>query len=100
MGFGTQYATDDCPEAIFLMIAQCILGTAIQAALVGIVYAKLTRPARHSQVLKFSKKAVVCQRNSKLCFVFRVCDPTCSHIIDTKIEAYWFAERLYDTNFF
>ena len=76
------------------MVVQIVSGIAIEGAMVGIVYAKMIRPSRHSQDLKFSKKAVVCQRNSKLCFVFRVCDPASTHLIDTKIIAYWFEERL------
>lgn len=65
-----------------------------QGAMTGIVYAKMIRPARHALNMKFSRRAVICQRDSKLCLVFRVCDPLQSHVIDSKIQAFWFAERL------
>lgn len=77
------------------MVVQIVLGIAIEGAMVGIVYAKMIRPSRHSSDMKFSRKAVVCQRNTKLCLVFRVSDSRNNHVIDSKLQAYWFEERLY-----
>ena len=75
------------------MVVQIICGVGIEGALLGIVYVKMIKPKRNYD-LKFSKNAVVCQRDSKLCFVFRVCDPVGIHAINTKIEAHWCKERL------
>lgn len=94
IGFGAKYPTDECPEAVFLMIVQVITGIGIQGAMIGVVYAKMTKPSRHISDMNFSKKAVICQRNSKLCLIFRTCDTKYSHVIDTKIVAFWFEERL------
>lgn len=94
IGFGEKYPNEECPEAVFLMIVQIVMGIAIEGAMVGIVYAKMIRPPRHSSNMKFSRKAVVCQRNSKLCLVFRVCDTRSSHVIGSQIQAYWFEEKL------
>lgn len=93
IGFGNKYPNEECPEAIFLMIIQVIIGIGIEGAMVGIVYAKMIRPSNNLSVMNFSKKALICQRNSKLCLIFRVCDTRNSHVIDTKVEAFWFEER-------
>ncbi|KAJ6650043.1 ATP-sensitive inward rectifier potassium channel 8 [Pseudolycoriella hygida] len=93
IGYGNKYPNEECPEAIFLMIIQVIIGIGIEGAMVGIVYAKMIRPSNNVSVMNFSKKALVCQRNSKLCLIFRVCDTRSSHVIDTKVEAFWFEER-------
>lgn len=93
IGFGEKYPNEECPEAIFLMMMQIVMGVAIEGAMVGIVYVKMVRPPRKSSDMKFSKKAVVCQRNSKLCLLFRVCDPNELHVVDSRVNAYWFEER-------
>lgn len=93
IGFGEKYPNEECPEAIFLMILQIVTGIAIEGAMVGIVYAKMVRPSQKSSEMKFSRKAVICQRNSKFCLLFRVSDPNQLHVIDSKIRAYWFEER-------
>lgn len=61
--------------------------------MIGIVFVKVTRPPKYAD-FKFSKKAVVCQRDSKLCLFFRVADFKEAHSIDTKIRAYLFRDRL------
>jgi len=42
--------------------------------MVGIVFAKMARPKQRCQTLMFSRNAVICQRDGKLCFMFRVGD--------------------------
>lgn len=79
--------TDECPEAIFLMCVQSILGLIIQAFMVGIVFAKMTRPKLRKQTLEFSKSAVISQRDGYLCLMFRVADIRKSHIIGASISA-------------
>lgn len=92
VGFGERYPNEECPEAVFLFVAQIVLGIAIDGTLIGIIYAKLTRPPRKPYDLKFSRKAVICQRDSKLCLIFRICDPNEIHIIDSMVQACLFGE--------
>lgn len=79
--------TDECPEAIFLFCVQSILGLIIQTFMVSIVFAKMTRPKLRTQALKFSKHAVICQRDDHLCLMFRIGDIRKSHIISASITA-------------
>jgi hypothetical protein len=72
-GYGEKYPTEECPEAIFLLIVQLTLGVAIDAMMVGIVYVKAIRPPKYAD-FKFSRKAVICQRDGKLNLIFRVAD--------------------------
>ncbi|GAB0090280.1 ATP-sensitive inward rectifier potassium channel 11 isoform X1 [Sergentomyia squamirostris] len=94
IGFGTRYPTEECPEALFLMIVQLILSVAIEGAMVGIVYAKMVRPTKTGNSdLKFSRKAVICGQDGKLCLMFRVCDTQENHVIGTTIKAFWLESR-------
>uniref|UniRef100_A0A182XZK3 Uncharacterized protein n=1 Tax=Anopheles stephensi TaxID=30069 RepID=A0A182XZK3_ANOST len=86
-GYGVIVPTEECPEAFFLLLVQIIFGLVIGGAMVGVVYAKMIRLPKRSYEMKFSKRAVICMRDGKLCFVFRVCDPKQQHVIGTKVTA-------------
>ncbi|XP_037964732.2 G protein-activated inward rectifier potassium channel 3 isoform X2 [Plutella xylostella] len=87
IGYGARTTTEECPEAIFIMCFQSIVGVMIQAFMVGIVFAKMTRPKHRTQTLLFSKYAVICQRDGELCLMFRVGDLRKSHIIGASVRA-------------
>ncbi|RWS28967.1 Inward rectifier K+ channel-like protein [Leptotrombidium deliense] len=88
IGYGSRFTTEECPEAIFIMCLQSITGVMIQCFVVGFVFAKLSRPQKRSQTLLFSRNAVVCLRDGKLCLMFRVGDVrNRSHIIGASISA-------------
>ena len=72
--FGSRQTTNKCTSAMIAMSLQSILGCLIQAFMVGIIFAKLSRPQSRSKTVVFSKQAVVCERNKKLCMIFRIGD--------------------------
>ncbi|ETN59717.1 inwardly rectifying K+ channel protein [Anopheles darlingi] len=55
--------------------------------MVGIVFAKLSRPKKRAQTLLFSKNAVICHRDGMPCLLFRVGDMRKSHIIEAHVTA-------------
>ncbi|XP_034255564.1 G protein-activated inward rectifier potassium channel 3-like [Thrips palmi] len=88
IGYGTSYPSQECPEAMFVLCMQSILGLIIQAFTVGMVFAKLTRPKRRSQTLLFSRRAVVNLRDGRLCLQFRVADIRKTHMVDARLRAH------------
>lgn len=96
VGFGERYPNEECPEAVFMMAAQIVVGIAIDGIMIAIIYAKLSRPPRKPSDLKFSRRAVICQRDSKLCFMFRICDPIESHAVDSRVQACLIRELKWD----
>jgi potassium inwardly-rectifying channel subfamily J len=89
VGYGIKATTDECPEAIFVNALQCIIGFTMQGIMAVIIFSKMTLPRLRSQTLLFSKKAVICPRNNKLCFAFRMGDMRKNHIIDAKVRAFY-----------
>ncbi|KAJ9581241.1 hypothetical protein L9F63_023567, partial [Diploptera punctata] len=87
IGYWKKNVTKECPEAIFVMCLQSITGVMIQAFMVGIVFAKMSRPKQRAQTLLFSRNAVVCLRDGDLCLMFRVGDMRKSHIIGATVRA-------------
>lgn len=59
LGFGEKYASEECPETIFLFAMQMLSAALIEGIMVSVIYAKTARPARQLTKLKFSDKAVV-----------------------------------------
>lgn len=63
--------------------------------MVGIVFAKMARPKQRSQTLIFSRYAVICQRDGKLCFMFRLGDMRKkSHLIGATIRTRFIRSRV------
>jgi len=88
IGYGSRATTEECPEAIFVMCLQSIVGVVIQCFVVGFVFAKLSRPQKRSQTLLFSSNAVINMRDGHLCFMFRIGDVrNRSHIIGASVTA-------------
>ncbi|XP_029157151.1 G protein-activated inward rectifier potassium channel 3-like isoform X2 [Nylanderia fulva] len=87
IGYGAKHMTDECPEAIFILCIQSMTGVILQAFMVGIVFAKLSRPKKRTQTLLFSRNAVICQRDGQPCLMFRVGDMRKSHIIEAHVRA-------------
>ncbi len=44
IGYGSRQTTNECPSAIIIMSLQSVIGCLIQAFMVGLVFAKLSRP--------------------------------------------------------
>ncbi|ALC39989.1 Irk3, partial [Drosophila busckii] len=93
LGFGEKYASEECPESIFLFVIQMMCAVAIEGSMVSIIYAKTARPAKQLTKLKFSDKAVICYRDGKLCLLFRVCDPREQQSIESKIRVYMIVDK-------
>ncbi|XP_023942566.1 G protein-activated inward rectifier potassium channel 3 isoform X1 [Bicyclus anynana] len=87
IGYGFRTTNEECPEAIFVMCLQSIVGVFIQAFMVGIVFAKMSRPKKRAQTLLYSRNAVICLRDGQLCLMFRVGDMRKSHIVEAHIRA-------------
>ncbi|XP_059473830.1 G protein-activated inward rectifier potassium channel 3-like [Neocloeon triangulifer] len=94
IGYGSRYISEECWEAMVVMCVQCIAGVMIQAFMVGIVFAKLSRPKKRTQTLLFSRNAVICQRDGQLCLIFRVGDMRRSHIIEAHVRAQLIKQRI------
>ncbi|KAJ8962842.1 hypothetical protein NQ318_001242 [Aromia moschata] len=93
IGYGNRYLNAHCPEGVFLMCVQIIVGMCICGSLILIVYLKMVRPHKLHSMNCFSKYAVICQRDGELCFIFRVRDTANKFESLTKISAYLVQKR-------
>ncbi|BFZ17255.1 hypothetical protein BsWGS_20295 [Bradybaena similaris] len=87
IGYGFRHTTEECPEAIVLMMFQSCFGVICQALMTGIVFAKLSRPKKRAETLMFSKSACICKQDGDLCLLLRVGDMRKSQIVEAHIRA-------------
>ncbi|KAG5872568.1 hypothetical protein JTB14_033985 [Gonioctena quinquepunctata] len=89
IGYGYRYPTENCEGGWILFILQAILSVAIQGALVSTVYVKISIPFKTLSLSIFSKNAVICIRDGKLCFIFRIHDFNSRIWCGTNITLYF-----------
>ncbi|KAM8975870.1 G protein-activated inward rectifier potassium channel 2 [Pelodytes ibericus] len=87
IGYGYRVITDKCPEGILLLLVQSVLGSIVNAFMVGCMFVKISQPKKRAETLVFSTNAVISVRDGKLCLMFRVGDLRNSHIVEASIRA-------------
>ncbi|XP_062364550.1 G protein-activated inward rectifier potassium channel 4 isoform X1 [Cinclus cinclus] len=87
IGYGHRVITEKCPEGIVLLLVQAILGSIVNAFMVGCMFVKISQPKKRAETLMFSNNAVISMRDEKLCLMFRVGDLRNSHIVEASIRA-------------
>ncbi|XP_016407814.1 G protein-activated inward rectifier potassium channel 3 isoform X2 [Sinocyclocheilus rhinocerous] len=87
IGYGAHTVSPRCYEGVLLVMAQCIVGSMIDALMVGCMLVKISRPKKRAETLLFSRTCVVAYRDDRLCLVFRLGDLRESHMVDAKVRA-------------
>ncbi|XP_063058987.1 G protein-activated inward rectifier potassium channel 2 [Engraulis encrasicolus] len=87
IGYGYRVITDQCPEGILLLLVQSVLGSIVNAFMVGCMFVKISQPKKRAETLVFSTHAVISMRDGRLCLMFRVGDLRNSHIVEASIRA-------------
>ncbi|KXJ11888.1 G protein-activated inward rectifier potassium channel 3 [Exaiptasia diaphana] len=87
IGYGGRQVTPHCPEGVILLIFQCIIGLLISTTMLGLIFAKLSRPHLRRRTVKFSNHAVIALRDGKLCLMFRVGDVRKTALLETHVRA-------------
>ncbi|XP_072885737.1 ATP-sensitive inward rectifier potassium channel 1-like isoform X2 [Hemitrygon akajei] len=85
IGYGFRCVTEQCGEAIFLLVTQSILGVIINSFMCGAILAKISRPKKRAKTITFSKTAVISKRGGKLCLLIRVANLRKSLLIGSHI---------------
>lgn len=88
IGYGGRQITPECPEGVICLIIQCIIGLLISSTMLGLVFAKVSRPHKRSSSIMFSRKAVIGPRDGKLYLMFRVADVRKRQLIESHINVF------------
>ena len=88
IGYGGRQITPNCPEGVVFLIIQCIIGLLISSTMLGLIFAKVSRPHKRTSTVMFSRHAVVGPRNGKLFLMFRVADLRRRQLIESHIRVF------------
>lgn len=88
IGYGGRQITPDCPEGVVCLIIQCIIGLLISSTMLGLIFAKVSRPHKRRSTIMFSRHAVIGPRNGKLYLMFRVADLRKRQLIESHIRVF------------
>ncbi|KFW69905.1 ATP-sensitive inward rectifier potassium channel 15 [Pygoscelis adeliae] len=86
IGYGFRFITEECPHAIFLLVAQLVITTLIEIFITGTFLAKIARPKKRAETIKFSHCAVITKHNGGLCLVIRVANMRKSLLIQCQLS--------------
>ncbi|KAM6970261.1 ATP-sensitive inward rectifier potassium channel 15 [Aplochiton taeniatus] len=85
IGYGFRYISEECPLAIFTLVAQVVLTGLAEIFVTGAFLAKLARPKKRAETIKFSHWAVVCRHQGRLCLMVRVANMRRSLLIQCQL---------------
>lgn len=85
IGYGFRYISEECPLAIFTLVAQLVITGLAEIFVTGALLAKLARPKKRAETIKFSQSAVVCKHEGKLCLMVRVANMRKSLLIQCNL---------------
>lgn len=85
IGYGFRHITEECPLAIFTLVAQLVFTGLAEIFVTGAFLAKLARPKKRAETIKFSQSAVICRRQGKLCLMVRVANMRKSLLIQCQL---------------
>ncbi|XP_063058448.1 ATP-sensitive inward rectifier potassium channel 15 [Engraulis encrasicolus] len=85
IGYGFRYISEECPVAIFTLVAQLVITGLAEIFVTGALLAKLARPKKRAETIKFSQSAVVCKHEGKLCLMLRVANMRKSLLIQCHL---------------
>ena len=92
IGYGNVNVAGDCIPGSFLLIIQSLIGIFIDAVMLGLIFAKITRPRHRRRTIIFSKQAVVYEEDGHQYFEVRIADLRQSQMVEAhvRLQLYWY----------
>lgn len=90
IGYGSRYVTEECPVVYLGIFIQSIVGAGLQAALAGLVVAKIRRAKKRARTILFSTVACIVEEDDQMKLVIRVGDMRKSFILNVQVKGYFF----------
>nr|XP_009859945.1 ATP-sensitive inward rectifier potassium channel 12-like isoform X2 [Ciona intestinalis] len=93
IGYGFRVVTEECPFTVFMVVVQSVFGCILDAFMIGLIMAKISRPKKRAETLMFSNKAVINMRDGQLCLMVRVGNLRKSHLVEATIRMQYIHSR-------
>ena len=92
IGYGNVNVAESCTLGSFVLIIQTLIGIFIDAVMLGLIFAKITRPRHRRRTIVFSKQAVVYEEGGHQYFEVRIADLRQSQMVEAhvRLQLYWY----------
>jgi hypothetical protein len=93
IGFGAPNKSGDiyfghCMSVAVILTMQCCIRLIVEAAVIGIVYSRLSRPSSRASTIIFSDKAVIRRIRGRLYFMFQLCELRKHQLVEAHVRLY------------
>ncbi|XP_077401575.1 ATP-sensitive inward rectifier potassium channel 10-like isoform X1 [Vanacampus margaritifer] len=85
IGYGFRVITEECPAAIVLLIFQLVVTMVMEIFITGTFLAKVARPKKRGETVKFSQHAVVSTHEGWPCLMVRVANMRKSLLLGCQV---------------
>uniref|UniRef100_A0A3Q3QW76 Potassium inwardly rectifying channel subfamily J member 10a n=1 Tax=Monopterus albus TaxID=43700 RepID=A0A3Q3QW76_MONAL len=85
IGYGFRCITEECPVAIVLLIFQLVITMVMEIFITGTFLAKVARPKKRGETVKFSQHAVVSNYEGQPCLMIRVANMRKSLLLGCQV---------------
>ncbi|KPP59809.1 hypothetical protein Z043_122238, partial [Scleropages formosus] len=85
IGYGFRCITEECPAAIILLILQLVITMVMEIFITGTFLAKVARPKKRGETVKFSQHAVVSIHEGRPCLMIRVANMRKSLLLGCQV---------------
>ncbi|KAJ8336449.1 hypothetical protein SKAU_G00376690 [Synaphobranchus kaupii] len=85
IGYGFRCITEECPIAILLLILQLVITMVMEIFITGTFLAKVARPKKRGETVKFSQHAVVTSHEGRPCLMVRVANMRKSLLLGCQV---------------
>lgn len=92
IGYGHKFIRAECGAGIVLLVVQCLVGLLIDSLLLGLIFAKITRPRNRRKTLLFSDRAVIyTNRKNQKVLEFRIANIRTTQLVEAhvRLQLYW-----------
>ncbi|KAG9331582.1 hypothetical protein JZ751_018672 [Albula glossodonta] len=86
IGYGFRCITEECPIAILLLILQLVITMVMEIFITGTFLAKVARPKKRGETVKFSQHAVVSSHEGRPCLMIRVANMRKSLLLGCQVD--------------
>ncbi|XP_066507737.1 ATP-sensitive inward rectifier potassium channel 15 [Hoplias malabaricus] len=86
IGYGFRHISEECPLAIFTLVAQLVFTGLAEIFVTAAFLAKLARPKKRAETIMFSQYVVVCMCQGKPCLMVRVANVRKSLLIQCQLS--------------
>ena len=74
IGYGNYAVDSACTLAVYILVLQCLVSILLDAAFMGLIFAKISRPQHRSSTVIFSRHACISEAGGHSYLMIRVAD--------------------------